>query len=270
MMARGLDQRGLFASGDTRVVAAPFGPDVFPTERRSRYETRVYANLCPFSAVDTMVSADKLQKVEKGFKTKGFHDSRAWNIALWTRSKGNSEPRAGDRSEGMPREVDGDGRERRAAALNSRRGGRGRCGWSGPCRPGIGGSVTFATALASSPIGRPVHAVQNAGRKAGARRSSASVLCAEVIDLESVFSQSSPGGWGGRRGLRAVTGERDEQYQVTVRKRPLGWMVSDSEVDPCHPGSLPAQPLHSCSAVDRFDSSSPHGIAVRGNQEKTR
>lgn len=36
------------------------------------------------------------------------------------------------------------------------------------------------------------------------------------------------------------------------------------------PDSLPAQPLHWFSAVARFDSSSPHGIAVRGNQEKTR
>ena len=189
---------------------------------------------------------------------------------LWTRSKGNSEPRAGDRSEGMPRKTDGDGRERRVAAVSSRRSGRGRCGWSGPCRPGIGGCVTLATVLASNSTGRPVRAGQGAGCKAGARRSSASVLYAEVIDLESVLSQSSRGDRGERRCLRVVMGECDEQYQVTVWKRPLGWMVSDSEVDPCHPDSLPAQPLHSCSAVDRFDSSSPHGIAVRGNQEKTR
>jgi len=35
-------------------------------------------------------------------------------------------------------------------------------------------------------------------------------------------------------------------------------------------GTLAAQPLHRLSTVARFDSSSPHRIAVRGNQERTR
>lgn len=52
--------------------AAPFGPPLFASERRSRYETRVYADLCPFSSVDTPPSADKLRTGKKGLKNEEF------------------------------------------------------------------------------------------------------------------------------------------------------------------------------------------------------
>lgn len=55
-----------------RAPGAPFGPRLFPMERRSRYGTRVYAHLCPFSSVDTFTSADRLRKGKKGLKTNEF------------------------------------------------------------------------------------------------------------------------------------------------------------------------------------------------------
>lgn len=67
-------------------ISAPIGPGVFPMERRSRYETRVYADLCPFSSVDTTNPTDKLRKDKKGLKTKGFHARRM--ISSWSRDSG--------------------------------------------------------------------------------------------------------------------------------------------------------------------------------------
>ena len=130
--------------------------------------------------------------------------------------------------------------------------------------------MTFATASTSNFIDGSVCADPEASRAVGELRRYSSAKSAEVIDLKRVFSRASTAGRGRGRDLRATWDERDGPHPETAWNRPLGEMGSHSDVESCRVDSLPAQPLHSCSAVDRFDSSSPHGIAVRGNQEKTR
>ncbi len=270
MNARGPLRRELLARDDAGACVAPFGPDVFPMERRSRYETGVYAGLCPFSLVDMVSTADRLRKVEKGLKTEGFRDSGGSDAPLWTAAKsGLSRGRSAAAQENAEKSTGMVGvDDRRGGLANGRR--WDPQGFRGPCRPGTGGSVTFATADASSFTRRRVHAGQSAWRGVAAGRPRASMGFTELIDLEGIFSQPSTSGCGRGRSFRVAPRVRDGQHRDALPERPLGAMSFDSEVDPCRPVSLPAQPLQSCSAVDRFDSSSPHGNAVRGNQEKTR
>ncbi len=246
------------------------GPMCSQWNGEARYETRVYADLCPFSSVDMATSADKLRKGKKGLETEGFRDSGGSDAALWTAARSGWGPGRSAAAQGNGEKSTGTvgGDDRRGGLANGPR--WGRRGFRGPCRPGTGGSVTFETAGASNSTRRRVRAGQCAWRGVAAGRRCSSTGVAEVIDLESVFSQPSTSGGGRRRAFRAAPGARDGQHRDARPAQPLLAMSFDSEVDPCRPVSLPAQPLHSCSAVDRFDSSSPHGNAVRGNQEKTR
>lgn len=119
------------------VGGAPFGPEVFPMERRSLYETRVYANLCPFLSVDSAASADTLRRDKKDFETNEFRDSGA--RLSGSRSTGADPaggeaafagPSAGGQATGQARKAAAQVDEKSIFFVRARRGG-GRGAWTG-------------------------------------------------------------------------------------------------------------------------------------------
>jgi hypothetical protein len=253
----------------TRAPGAPFGPRLFPSERRSRYGTRVYANLCPLSSVDTSTSADKLEKGKKGLKTNEF---RAF-LAELVRSDSSSRADSARRSLGQR---GGNARKRATRwrkAADAARASFDRStavGWlEAAFQPATGGSVTIASAWISTSLRRLPGAVVARCDQAVPRCLTAAVDDVQVSDLGIFFGRMPS-----RHPLRAerllVVECHLADDWMSRRDRSTRDIRAVSEGRQVRPDSVPAQPLHRLSAVARFDSSSPHGIAVRGNQEKMR
>jgi len=249
---------------------APFWPDVFPMERRSRYETRVYVDLCPFSVVDTARSTDTLRKGKKGLKTNEFRDSQPSGVGLGRAvgaARGALEARGerGDRRTGPARiECPRAGSSAGAAGAPGDEAGQGAsAGRSGTDDPGgpIGRCGAREATWRSWPGGGIEEVMVSSHGRTG---------CVEVLDLGALFRQ--------RRGSSAIRAPKSSAplFAATrpARTRPAPEPAEGMRRMPRtgggYAGALPAQALHSSLAVDRFHSSSPHRVAGRGNQEKMR
>lgn len=248
-------------------TTAPIGPEVFPMERRSRYETRVYADLCPFCSVDTLPSTDTLQKDKKDLKTNGFGGFSPGSMGRresgWGRGQGSCCPasRTFELCErgGTPRERRRDA-ARHAGALRSDRRRR---------------AASVSAWKCGGEMGRgPASGMRARSEAAGLQRRSTprihSISDAEVLDFEGIssFARSSDGSVPpsaerpGQPARGDVAGRAALKWLGLPRRCSTGWV---SRV-----GLQPAQPLHRFSAVDRVERSSPQEAAVSGDQEKMR
>lgn len=261
--------RGTRSGLGTGAPGAPFGPELFPTERRSRYETRVYANLCPISSVDTSTSADKLRKGKKGLETNEFR--AFWTTPTRLGSSSSVDPAgrgAGQRGENARKRAAWWRKTTVVASTDFDRLGAAR-GLGAPLRPTTGGSVTIASARISTAVRRLPGAAMACCGGAVSRRFITPACDMQVFDL-GIFLGRVPSGHGRFTERPYAAPGRRTDHRMSPPARSQGGSRAASERADARAGSLPAQPLHHFSAVARFDSSSPQGIAVRGNQEKMR
>ena len=242
---------------------------MFPSERRSLCETRVYGRRCSLPSVDRRMATDTLRRIKKGLKTNGFRDScRGLTPA-------GVEQRAGRaKNERYPIGSDRMCSQAARSGVNRRVEGHALPGWGGPTatvepsgghRVGNGSiarrlrSSTSAGNPGSSPMavpapveprwlsGNPRHP---SAFSRGARRSSA----------------SSTRPVGGRRAACrcsiAASESRPARRRGAVRARRSSCSRGV--------GRQPAHALHTLAAVDPFDSASPQELAVSWNQERMR
>lgn len=236
-------------------------------ERRSRYETRVYANLCPSCSVDTAFSADTLRNDKKDLKTNGFRD-------FLSSSMPGSESSMGRRM----------GRPRRAArvVLLATRGlaledaTDDLLGAYGTRRSDRRGRAAAVSAWASLSEGGLKALSAGRARTVMAihwphiRSRNDSISEPEVRDVEgnSGYVGGSEFGLGpGSTRVRPLARSASRGGAAARVPRGSGRCSKDSRR---RGGPLRAQPLHTFSAVDRVERSSPQAAAVSGNQEKKR
>lgn len=225
---------------------APIGPDVFPSERRSRYETRVYANLCPFSSVDTSPSTDKLRIGKKGLKTKEFRASWADSGRLGASCSGSGgrtkqfpawcdEGKAQEKAREEAQEKDWPGRgrslTRRAQAQDAWQAPGRLCG---SIRPASGGSVASAMAWISSPVRSPEPAGPESGIRTVERVSPDGSFTCQVLDCSALFRSSAVSNGrsdaerpGAHRSRDAIGALRPPLSDAVLRTDRLGGRTED-------------------------------------------
>lgn len=130
--------------------------------------------------------------------------------------------------------------------------------------------MTFAQTWISSPVLAP----EPTGAPGGTGPVTASLDAAgrnlQVLDFYNAFRPAMVRVWllpgqSSARLWQPDASRVDAMAPPVARAMRVRWQGGAGEI-----ASLAAQPLHRLSAVARFDSSSPHEIAVRGNQEKMR
>lgn len=259
--------RSLRPKRGTGERTAPFGPEVFPMERRSRYETRVYANLCPSRSVDTAFSADTLRNDEKDLKTNGFGDFLSGSMQRWESAMGRRMGRPWRAARFVPlaargvplEEAVGD---RLVAYETSRSDRRGRAA-------AVGAWASLSEGGLKAMHGARARTT-TAFRWLCASSRNDSISAREVIDVASnsgSVDRAESGLWPDVPPARslarsAVSGLAAAPVAGGPRRCSKG---SRRRV-----GSVRAQPLHRFSVVDRVERSSPQEAAVSGNQEKKR
>jgi hypothetical protein len=129
--------------------------------------------------------------------------------------------------------------------------------------------VTIANRWISTSVWQLPEAVVGCCDQAVPSDLSGLVTAVQVLDFPTFFGRAPSGHAPSGKCPQALK-SRSENCRMTSSGHSKGDIWAASAGRPDGAGSLPAQPLQSLAAVARFDSSSPHGIAVRGNQEKMR
>lgn len=214
------------------------------------------------------------KKGKKDLETEGFHDFQAASMPIFSATapervglipvwaNGNGAGSAQER-------VDGSREAEKDASLDFCPL-RGVTSSVGPEGLGLGGSVIFAQSWSSDPVLPPDPNGWPRRVEACPSSSQPRLRIPQVLDLAMTSGPTRTCASrlscvaSGDSGQRDPGGDATRILGRTGTTRLHGQGVTGA------PDSLPAQPLHWFAAVARFDSSSPHGIAVRGNQEKTR